>query len=130
PRRAGYPAFAGYDGEIGAAKISMLQLRLVPLVNHVLAFGLHQPRLVVDQFADARHDRALDPLTSPQFRAHQRLATVEIGFPDVDVQHRAWRLAELDHRRHHVGIGRYLARAADAQRFVDPGHEEDQLHEA
>jgi hypothetical protein len=28
------------------------------------------------------------------------------------------------------GIDRYLAAAADAQRLVDPGHEEDQLHEA
>src|SRR5436853_485434 len=78
----------------------------------------------------ARHHRAFDPLTRPQFRAHQRLAAMEIDFPDIDAQHRARRLAELHHRGHQLRLRRHLARAADAQRLVDPGHEEDQLHEA
>src|SRR4029078_1991600 len=119
----GYPAFAGYDGQ-------SLQLRLVALVDQFLALPLAEAGLGVDHFADARHHRPLDAIAAPQFRAHQRLAAVEIDFADVDPQRRARRLAELDHRGQQFRLRGDFPSAADAQRLVDPRHEEDQLHEA
>src|SRR5438445_2610788 len=58
------PPSRGMTGRFGSAKSSCLQLRLVALVDHVLAFALAESGLVVDHFADARHHRALDPRIS------------------------------------------------------------------
>src|SRR5258706_523113 len=107
------------------------QLCLVAGHDFGLAFRLAQFGLVVDHFADAGKNRAFDPrLLRPQFCAHQRLAAMEIGFVHIDAQDRAWRLAEFDHRSQQIRFRRQFALAADAQRLVDAGHEEDQLHEA
>src|SRR5450756_2503356 len=108
-----------------------LQLRLVARLDFGLRLRVAQPGLVVDHLADAWKYSALNLCVGrPQFRAHQRLAAMEIGLLHADAQHRARRLAEFLHRGQQMRLRRELAGAADAQRLVDAGHEEDQLHEA
>ena len=55
---------------------------------------------------------------------------MEVDLVHADAQHHARRLAEFHHRRQQIRIGRERALAADAQRLVDAGYEEDQLHKA
>src|SRR5665647_1418431 len=55
---------------------------------------------------------------------------MEIDLADADAQHRARRLAELLYGSQQFRRRRQRAGAADAQRLVDAGNEEDQLHEA
>ena len=45
--------------------MDFLKLRLVALVDHVLAFPFAEAGLVVDDFADAGHDLAFDPVRRP-----------------------------------------------------------------
>ena len=55
---------------------------------------------------------------------------MEIGLTHVDAERHARQLAELLHRRQELRLGREAAPAADAERLVDAGHEEDQLQKA
>src|SRR3954468_16966925 len=66
-----------------------LKLGLVARDDRRLLFRLAKAGLVVDDFRDAWKHLALHPVVGgPQFRAHQRLAAVEISFLHLDAQHR------------------------------------------
>src|SRR5260221_37607 len=62
--------------------------------------------------------------------ASPRISVMEVALGQADAQHHARRLAESHHRRQQIRIRRERALAADAQRLVDAGYEEDQLHKA
>src|SRR5579884_3125160 len=65
------------------------QLRLVARFHRGLALRLAQRGLVVDDLADAGKAAALDlRVLRPKPRTHQGFAAVEIGFRDLDTQHR------------------------------------------
>jgi hypothetical protein len=55
----------GHDG--GATRSPALQLRLVALVDHGLAFAFAETGLVMNDLTDAGHDGTLDPIRRPQF---------------------------------------------------------------
>ena len=80
---------------------------------------------------DAREAGPLDArFVRPELRTHRGLAAMEVGFPNLYSENGPRLLAELDHPLQERRVSGGDCLAVDPQHFIDPRHEDEQMHKA